>query len=1147
MVYLQNDYYTASGSVKLYHSWTDKVTKFDTSSFYNWEQDNLPLYDLDERTYYLWEQLGHPTSSIPGVALVVSAGGDSSEYEYNRNNFETVSAAIAALPQVLNYPVIIEICNKGELGSLELKNIKCGPNGSLEIVNKVFAKAEPDFGGVNLNRGFSGASYPYNLLSSISGTLAGQSFGVSFSPRQHFASTKSEFLNLKIFDTTSLTSIDNYLNGFISVNQDSLITRSTYFIKSTSPNGATSAVLNVVPYETTSDAINNHQINSYDISAFDVETNNRFVPTVFSEDSTLTRLVGLFYGNTLTKVIVSNCDGPIYLRNLFIDGSGYTTSNKNGVEVTNSRNIVIENCVSVRNTNAGFYLNNSKVILTRGIGAYRNYGFTSNTRLTEPNNETSIERDERDLAAGLYAINSEIQFSSTSSFERSVFNADPIFSAVSSQGSISYGLNYPLNFSRNANGIILNNSKLFGGITGSSSITLTCELNNICGLRLVNSNVDWDGRLKLRQNNIGLLSNNSNLTLDKYTVRENTRVGMKLINSNLTYNKKLNGSVAFTEEQFKFDRNGKHIHLVNSNYKYNSTTDVPSVLGIHRILNSNKRSLLVENSSELQLAHGFIRSRTDITTTEVKYGDPIAVENSSKATFKGSGFVATTIIGSENANYRLNSCCVYAGKNSNVSFQGPTAIARYDINCLAEDNSVINFEPHKNDQTGDLEVTEFNLDDSSNHTMVELHANRACLVVNKHSVLNMKDLGDVLYYWGRSAAGSLRIASGLDYEDRLDEYKQYVSGGYFQFYPNPMGTVGGNPTSVTSLSFSIATVDGLTAPYYLFNRDDDFNNFSSITRGGVCLRAVNNSLVDVKNVNFPTGFWNPSGVFFNAAAAADVGDLCCKLMIWNIADNSKLHASYLSVSSHFPTEVGYHGPFATWLTYLKENGGLSGGLVSGAFPNDKDVYASSYALLDFAGSGPTSIPIYASSFANQGPFRLFFSTDPLASMLGVASTTITNNLGGYYFSAGWIPQIFAQGYCPPGYLSATSAVSSLHRSVVRYRAYTNPFTDEWSTSGIFRPAPYNEVMYNTNNASNYLTTIGAGMTHDAYSTRVFLDESASNTFANAKHCATGKSGAPKIVSIYYPYITAFGDSNTINKVVATGLTNLNSFDLTRDN
>ena len=82
-MFIPADIYTTSGSLKLYHCWTDKVTKFDSSSFYNWEQDNLPVYDLDERTFYLWEQLGYPTSSIPGVAIVVSADAPDSTVACN--------------------------------------------------------------------------------------------------------------------------------------------------------------------------------------------------------------------------------------------------------------------------------------------------------------------------------------------------------------------------------------------------------------------------------------------------------------------------------------------------------------------------------------------------------------------------------------------------------------------------------------------------------------------------------------------------------------------------------------------------------------------------------------------------------------------------------------------------------------------------------------------------------------------------------------------------------------------------------------------------------------------------------------------------------------------------------------------------------
>jgi hypothetical protein len=1156
MVYLAKDYYTASGSVKLYHSWTDKVTKFDTSSFYNWEQDNLPLYDLDERTYYLWEQLGHPTSSLPGVALVVSAGGDPSEYEYNRNNFETVSAAIAALPQVLNYPVIIEICNKGALGNLDLKNIKCGPNGSLEIVNKVFAKAEPDFNSVNLNIGalsvtaFGGN---YGLLSSVSATLAAQTYSLSFSPRQHFYDTKSEFLNLKIFDTTSLTSINNELNGFVSVNQEALNTRATYFIRSTSPNGTTSSIINIVPFETTSDATGAHLVSSYDISGRDTETGDPFVPDLYSENTTLTRLVGLFYGNNFRKVTVTNCDGPIYLRNFFIDGSGYQTGNEIGLEVTNSRNIILENCVSVRNTVAGFYINNSKVVVTRGIGAYRNYGYVSNTRLTEPTTESNINRDLRDSAAGLYAINSEIQFSSTSAFERAVFASDPVFSAVSSFGSINYGSNYVLNFERNANGIILNNSKLFGGITGSSSVTLTCQFNNICGLKLINSYLDWDGRVKTRQNNIGILANNSHLTLDKYNIRENTIVGLHLTNSELLYNKKLNGAVGSTEEQFKFDFNGKHISLHNSNYKYVRSKYIPNLYGVHRIVNSNSRSILVDDSSNLQLVHGYIRSRLDLDQTRIKFGDPVAIENGSKAVFKGSDSCATTIIGSPFTAYHRNSCGVYVNNNSTVDFQGPTAIARHNINCLAENNSTINFVPHKNETDNELQVDEFNLSNAGNHTRVELHSDRSCLVANNNSNINMFDLGAYTVTWDRTAAGTAAIASGTDYNTLLNTEEAYVSGGFLQFYPNSIDTTGGGTPSeslVTSLNFTLTSIAGFPTAYYLFNRTQASNEFSGITLGGVCLRAVNNSVVNVRNVNFPAGFWNPSGVFFNSTAALNLGNLCCKLMIWNIADNSQLHASYLSVSSIFPQDAGYHGPYGTWLASLQENGGLSGSVVSAVFPYSTDPYTGSAAVLDLFGSGPSSFSNFTSSFNNQGPFRLFFSTDPLVNHLSLASASPYNNLSGVYYDYGWIAQAFSQGYNPPGYLSATLETSSLHKNVLRHIGTLDPRISPsiaYYTSGIFRSTDVTHTYLASNQIEGTSWNLHNGMTHAPMMTRVFLDESAANTFANSKHCSTGKSSAPRTVSIYYPYNDSFGDSNYQNKTVGNGITTMNSFDLTRDN
>jgi hypothetical protein len=140
MSFSATDIYTASGSASLYNNWTSEVTKYDTSSFYNWEQDNLPLYDLEERTLELWEKAGFPTSSITGMALAVSADATAADLLANTNLFTDVSSCIAAIPEVVRFPILIEVANFGDLGKLELHNIKFAEEGSIEIINRGFAK-----------------------------------------------------------------------------------------------------------------------------------------------------------------------------------------------------------------------------------------------------------------------------------------------------------------------------------------------------------------------------------------------------------------------------------------------------------------------------------------------------------------------------------------------------------------------------------------------------------------------------------------------------------------------------------------------------------------------------------------------------------------------------------------------------------------------------------------------------------------------------------------------------------------------------------------------------------------------------------------------------------------------------------------------
>ena len=129
-----SDVYTEGGNSDLLVCWTDKVTKYDASSFYNWEMDNLPLHDLDERTHLLWERVGHPTSSITGMSFIVS--GDLVSEGCSPHYFKSLSSCMAALPDVINYPILVEVVSFGQLGSLEIPAKTFGPRGKLEIINR---------------------------------------------------------------------------------------------------------------------------------------------------------------------------------------------------------------------------------------------------------------------------------------------------------------------------------------------------------------------------------------------------------------------------------------------------------------------------------------------------------------------------------------------------------------------------------------------------------------------------------------------------------------------------------------------------------------------------------------------------------------------------------------------------------------------------------------------------------------------------------------------------------------------------------------------------------------------------------------------------------------------------------------------------
>ena len=131
MPFTETDYYSSSAGTEIFNYWNPFVTKFDSQSFYNFEQDNQPLYDLEERTFELWAKAtGYSTSSLFGMPLVVS-GSIPAAPNTNRNIFTNLQEAIDTLPCVIRTPTMIEVAVSGELGSIDLKNTKANGIASL--------------------------------------------------------------------------------------------------------------------------------------------------------------------------------------------------------------------------------------------------------------------------------------------------------------------------------------------------------------------------------------------------------------------------------------------------------------------------------------------------------------------------------------------------------------------------------------------------------------------------------------------------------------------------------------------------------------------------------------------------------------------------------------------------------------------------------------------------------------------------------------------------------------------------------------------------------------------------------------------------------------------------------------------------------
>ena len=518
-------------------------------------------------------------------------------------------------------------------------------------------------------------------------------------------------------------------------------------------------------------------------------------------------------------------------------------------------------------------------------------------------------------------------------------------------------------------------------------------------------------------------------------------------------------------------------------------------------------SIILEQGSNLDAVHPIIFNPDSYLLDDAAiYGAAISAKGGSEVILRGSSKYATRIAGPSTFELQEKKVALFADEGSTIRIHGPTVIGRYAINILADNNSKIDITPQR-DYNGSLQVSSYDLTNPANHTMVELHSTRACIVVDHGSQLTLEDLGDYAQFWGDGTYGALQIASGLDYVTSADlNYPLYTSAGSVQFYPNPNDSLyyeASPATANISLAYGGAdafSVNGQGKHYYLEDAIGDTVNsldFSSVTLGGMCVRAVNQSNVEVNNVHFPCGFWNASGLVYDAVDGVSEGDNCNRLFIWNIADNSMLNAKYITVSSLHPVDAGYVGPSGVY------------GAASGAPSGTHDTRTVS--ILDYYGES-NNHAYSRSSAGNLGPFRLFFSTDPAANWLLNNESSLS----------GLIPQVFSQGYNFSANCIAPGDVSANHMSLIK------------NNNGVLE-------------ASGFY--YASSMVFSPGTIKAVLDDSAANSFANAKHNSVGKSGLAKVVSIYYPYRGAHGGDSTDSslKTHGKGVRSVNTFDLEKDN
>ena len=915
------------------------------------------MYDLEERTSFLWERSGWATSSVPGLALIVENTKDPE----NNNSFATLEDALDALPDVIRQPVMVEVLATGDLGKMELKNIKFGEGGSLEILNSVkvdIAASEYKAQGISIgddsgnnyhiesiaNRA-TGATPTSDWLDAAKSLVKSDVLGADYNLRDVGILPQLGTLPNSLDGGYFIAPIGSCANG-TRPDRPSIYLHQKKNYSDNSSVWATNAGNNIVTksiYDTDSNLVD--PTKALDFTA---PSKRNYVN---GEVGSGQYVNGIWTNNVVRSIKVQNCEGPIYIRGFLVDGSdnrdldNVLTFDKYGIYVSNSEGIVIEGCASVRNIEGGLLVKNSDVILNRKFFTGRNHKPVDGARQL-------VEH------YGIKSFNSTLTLSSDAE--------------CNGQNSMFFSF-------ENDYGIYLENSNLHGVKTSATDVvgtpTIRACYNAKAGLYAVNSKINITDEIDLHSNGKGAWLVDSELKTHRMFYQYNTEEGLlaegsKIVhgklfdttpatprvdtNSTLTY--AVDG-VAYDYDVFYFS-NDRNIVLRNSEYKPLYRDNMPNELGAqlvacHTGTESSyfKPAITLENSVA-DLIHcrlSTTKSRAPYFTTEINppinpsLGTAINMENS-KVALLGTEHMATVITGpTQNADHNG----LYVAKNSTCRISGPTYLQGFKRSIIVDLNSVLDVCPHEHEVTHGHADDAFDLlDNAANHTSLEILSNGICITADNDSVVNMRDLGSSVIKY----PDSLR---DVDYT-RWANLSGYHHGGGVVLAPNDpdlginagagnLVAYGNAPNTFAFQSSNFQTIRPYNY-YYLGGAQLDNENWIDISEGGVCLDAHNNSTVNLFNVSFHTGNVNADGIFHDP----DVGIAGCnQLRIWSFGSGASLNASLLACSGLYPSLAGYHGPRSVYFSGSGENSANIAYTAFRAFPYGYTAATSGTKLLKY--------------------------------------------------------------------------------------------------------------------------------------------------------------------------------------------------------